>query len=165
MATPVKHFFEQFFAETFTKAIQNRLKNVFKNLELCKMRYGNAMNVLYCHVLCPHEPVIFTKQAKNLCFSEMALVDDTRYLLDKETHKLYCENVYGIDNLVLESIKKILKQYKTEPIKPIIVLHSDHSILKGAKNFKDPCVTVDTVYGNLRPWLDKLYIRSRNLMR
>ena len=42
-----------------------------------------------------------------------------------------------------------MNQYKTESIKPIIILHSDHSILYNGRNLKSPFITPDTVYGNL----------------
>ena len=63
-ATPVKHYYEQLFAERFTEYLQTCIKNVFEALKLCKMHYGNTMNVFYAHVLCPHEPIIFSKQAR-----------------------------------------------------------------------------------------------------
>lgn len=58
--------------------------------------------------------------------------------------------VYDTDALVLESVKRILSQYDKVETKPVIVMHSDHSILYYARNNSaNPFVTTDTVHGNL----------------
>ena len=148
-STPVKHSFEKIFSKKFQQIVQNNIKNVFVKLESGKTLYGRTMNVFYSHVLCPHEPVVFGENAKNLAFQGFVMKYDASYMLTPETHKAFCKNVYGVDDLVLESIKGILKQYEGEATKPIIVLHSDHSILYCARDIESPFITPDTVYGNL----------------
>lgn len=148
-STPLKHVFEKIFSKKFQQIVQNNIKKVFVSLKSGKELYGEKMNFFYAHVLCPHEPVVFSKMAKNLAFQGFIMKYDASYMLAPETHRAFCENVCGIDNIVLESIKEILKQYGTESIKPIIVLHSDHSILYCARDLKNPFITPDTVYGNL----------------
>ena len=68
------------------------------------------MNFFYAHVLCPHEPVVFSQVAKNLAFQGFTMKYDASYMLTAESRRAFCENVYGIDNLVLKSIKEILEQ-------------------------------------------------------
>ena len=147
--TPVKHIYERCFSGLFKQGVLSAIETVFKNLKAAKDTHGNMANIFYTHVLCPHEPCVFGKQAENLAFSGFMMKFDMLNFIKPETHKAYCENVYGIDELVLKTVKQILKQYDTEPIKPIIVLHSDHSILYNAKDLESPFVTPDTVYGNL----------------
>ena len=148
--TPVKHIYERVFSNTFRQSAQISIKDLFLKLSQRKDVNGSSNNLFYTHVLCPHEPCIFSKDASNRSFNGFFQKFDTSHLLRKETHQAYCENVYGIDALVLECIKKILQQYEAETIKPIIILHSDHSILyNGRKDVQNPFITPDTVYGNL----------------
>ena len=148
--TPVKHTFENVFSGVFRSACINAIEGVFESLKRCRNTYGSNNNVFYTHVLCPHEPCIFSKRAKNRSFSGFLIKFNTSHLSTKETHQAYCENVYGIDALVLKWIKEILRQYEAEAIKPIIVLHGDHSILYNGRNdLSNPFITADTVYGNL----------------
>ena len=149
MGTPIKHVFEKIFPQVFAQSVRNGLENVFDSLKLGKNFYGNTSNVFYAHLCCPHEPCVFGKQAKNMAFSGFTIKFDVFNFLKPEVHKAYCENIYGIDQLALKFIKEILNQYKTESIKPIIILHSDHSILYNGRNLKSPFITPDTVYGNL----------------
>ena len=147
--TPVKHIYEKCFSELFKQGVLAAIETVFKDLEAAKNIHGDATNVFYAHVLCPHEPCVFGKRAENLAFSGFIMKFDTLNFIKPEIHKAYCENVYGIDNLVLRTVREIVKQYSTEAVKPIIVLHSDHSILYNARNLESPFITPDTVYGNL----------------
>ena len=148
--TFLKHYYEDFFQEPFKQGVIGQLKAIAQTLSSGKTNYGSANNLFYSHFICPHEPCIFNKKApKNLGFSGFLKKQDKSYQLNPEAHKLLCENIYGIDDLILETIKAILKQYEPETIKPIIVLHSDHSILNDSKGIKHPFITPDTVYGNL----------------
>ena len=147
--TPVKHVYERCFKEFFKQGALHSIENVFENLISGKSLYGNTANVFYAHILCPHEPCLFGQQAENLAFSGFMMKFDTLNFIKPEVHKAYCENVYGIDNLALKAVKEIVTQYRTEAVKPIIILHSDHSILYNARDLKSPFITPDTVYGNL----------------
>ena len=150
MQTPIKHTFENMFSGVFRSACIGAIKGLLESLTQYKRSYGSNNNVFYAHILCPHEPCIFSKEAKNRSFSGFLTKFDTSHLLTKETHQAYCENVYGIDALVLKCIEAILRQYESETIKPIIVLHSDHSILYNGRNdLSNPFINTDTVYGNL----------------
>ena len=150
MSTPAKHAFENIFSDTFRSICINAIKGLCECLEQCKDTYGSNNSVFYTHILSPHEPCVFSKEAKNRSFTGFWTKFDTSHLLTKETHQAYCENVYGIDALVLKSIEEILRQYKAETIKPVVVLHSDHSILYNGRNdLSNPFITTDTVYGNL----------------
>ena len=149
-ATPVKHIYESLFSGAFRSACTNAIEGVFESLEQCKDTYGSTGNVFYAHILSPHEPCIFSKKAENRSFNGFLVKFDTSHLSSKETHQAYCENTYGIDALVLKCIETIVRQYEAETIKPIIVLHSDHSILYNGRNdLSNPFITTDTVYGNL----------------
>jgi len=142
--------FENMFSGVFRSACINAIEGVFKSLEQCKDTYGPNNNVFYAHILSPHEPCVFSKEATNRSFKGFLTKFDTSHLLSKETHQAYCENVYSIDALVLKCVEKISQQYKAETIKPIIVLHSDHSILYNGRNdLSNPFITTDTVHGNL----------------
>ena len=150
MGSPIKHTFENMFSGVFRSACINAIEDVFKSLEQCKDTYGPNNNVFYVHILSPHEPCVFSKEATNRSFSGFLTKFDTSHLLSKEIHQAYCENVYGIDALVLKCVETIVRQYEAETIKPIIVLHSDHSILYNGRNdLSNPFITTDTVYGNL----------------
>lgn len=148
--TPVKHIYGKMFKNYFKSSCKQAVDGCFQTLEQCKDIYGSHNNVFYTHILCPHEPCIFSKEAENRAYRGFFLKYDISHLRSKETHQAYCENVYGVDVFALKCIKKILQQYKTEAMKPVIVLHSDHSILNCAKDdLENPFVTADTVYGNL----------------
>lgn len=99
--------------------------------------------------MCPHEPCVFGEHRENLAFSGFITKFDVSNFIKPGVHKAYCENTYGIDSLALKTIKEIIKQYKNESVKPIIILHSDHSILYNGRRLKSPFITTDTVYGNL----------------
>ena len=148
--TPIKHIYENIFQEIFRSTCIAGIKGAFQHLSRYKDIYGSSNNVFYTHILCPHEPCIFAKQPKNMAFKGFMCKFDLSHLSDKKAHRSFCENVYGIDVFVLECIKEILQQYKTETIQPIIVLHSDHSILGGlVEDLQNPFATPDTIYGNL----------------
>lgn len=147
--TPLKHIYEKIFADFFVRSIRNGLKSLFKALENGRNLYGSMNNVFYAHFLCPHEPCVFGEHKANLAFSGFITKFDVPNFINPEVHKAYCENTYGIDNLALKTIKEIIKQYKNESVKPIIILHSDHSILYTRRTLKNPFITTDTVYGNL----------------
>ena len=142
--TPMKHLYQRTFSEVFKKQSQALIEGQF--LDMITPR-GSSMYT-YVHILCPHEPCIFTHKATHLAFSGFITQKDSSYLLAPETHRLYCENIYGIDNLTLNYIKKLLEQYNATTPKPIIVLHSDHSILNNS-DLVSPFITPDTKYGNL----------------
>ena len=148
--TPVKHIYENMFKHSFKSSCKQAVEGCFQTLEQCKDIYGSHNNVFYAHILCPHEPCVFSKEAKNRSFSGFLIKLDLSHLRTKETHQAYRENTYGVDAFALKCIKKILQQYKAESMKPVIVLHSDHSILYGGINdLGNPFITADTVYGNL----------------
>lgn len=147
--TVLRYPFEAAFAKLFGEGARENIHRTLLSLAEAKKQYGPTGNFFYTHILCPHEPCIFGEHASNLLFNGFLVKADYRYLLDSKTHKAFCDNVYGIDQEVLYTIKKILDQYRDEPIKPIIVLHSDHSILNGGIVLDDPCITKDTQYGNL----------------
>ena len=144
-----KHYYEDLASDLFKKAVIGDIESLMHKMSSLKRLYGTTNNLFYTHIVCPHEPCIFTKKAKSLGFSGWLKKTDKAYQLNPEAHKLLCENVYGIDSLALKNIKEVIKQYETETIKPIIVLHSDHSILNDSRNAKSPYITSDTVYGNL----------------
>lgn len=147
--TPIKHVYERCFSEFFKQGVLAAIEGVFRHLKQGKMLYGDAGNVFYAHVLCPHEPCVFGNQAENLAFSGFIMKFNEDNFIDPKVHKAYCENVYGLDVLVLKYVKEILNQYGLKDAKPVIVLHSDHSILYNGRALKSPYITTDTVYGNL----------------
>ena len=147
--TPISHFFKFYFSKFFKQAWIRSINKSFEYLENCKNIYGTYNNLFYVHFLCPHVPIVFDDESNPyLNFAGFCELDNSAVLTEVSTHKSYCRNVYGIDNLALEAIRKIISQYKTESVQPIIILHSDHSML-GAPWIKSPCITLDTVYGNL----------------
>jgi hypothetical protein len=136
-------------SSSFRLASQEMLIDLFKALENGRNLYGSRGNVFYAHFLCPHEPCVFGNYKENLAFSGFMTKFNVSNFIKPEVRKAYCENTYGIDNLALKTIKRIIKQYENESVKPIIILHSDHSILYTGRGLKSPFITTDTVYGNL----------------
>ena len=149
--TPIKHIFENCSAQHFTDYCCNSIMSTLQELANCKTKYSSTNHLFYAHFLCPHEPCVFgSKQSNNLAFKGFASVMDPLYVIDKETHNALRDNVYGIDQCVLIYLKEIIKQYETESIKPIIILHSDHSILNLIIRLpQSPLFTADNIYGNL----------------
>lgn len=149
--TPIKHIFENCSAQHFTDYCCNSIMSTLQELANCKTKYSSTNHLFYAHFLCPHEPCVFgSKQSNNLAFKGFASVMDPLYVIDKETHNALRDNVYGIDQCVLIYLKEIIKQYETESIKPIIILHSDHSILNLIIRLpQSPLFIADNIYGNL----------------
>ncbi len=121
---------------------------VLSALEYGCREYGFFGNFFYGHILSPHPPLVYSDE-KNLSYTT-DLDAWSRNISVSEYAKPVCENVYRIDNLVLKTVETILDQYKNNIAKPIIVLHSDHGIVRGCCNIGIyPNATEDTVYGNL----------------
>jgi hypothetical protein len=77
LGTPVKHAFESMFSGAFRSACINAIEGVFESLEQYKDTYGSTSNVFYTHILCPHEPCVFSEEAKNRSFSGFLTKFDT----------------------------------------------------------------------------------------
>ena len=147
--TSIKHTFENYFSEKFANSCRKSIKATLQQSINGKIKYASSNHLFYTHILCPHEPCVFSNHPTNRTFNGFLISNDSTYINSKETLNDLCENVYGIDQLALSAIQKIVKQYENEEIKPIIILHSDHSILYTAISVKSPLITVDTIYGNL----------------
>lgn len=147
--TPLRHVFLYGLSNSIRSSALQDVNFLIEKINTFKNFYGATMNVCYTHILCPHGPCIFAEEREAHVRDIFFTKTDEMYILSPKTHRNYCKNVYGIDNLILRSIKEILKQYETEAVKPIIILHSDHSILYCGKDMKSPYITPDTIYGNL----------------
>ena len=89
----------------------------------------------YAHILCPHQPYVFSDDASAIC--GLTVQDRTTNVNAKLIPQMRA-NIAGIDAMVLP----ILKQLTQQPNPPIIILHSDHGWLC----FLDK---VDSIFGNL----------------
>ena len=110
------------------------------------MLFGTAGNVFYYHTLPFHGVREPGDRSALIGIWENMKIDR---VITMEALRRGIKAVYDTDALILESVKRILSQYDKVKTKPIIVLHSDHSILYGFANVQDPRVNTDTVYGNL----------------
>lgn len=149
--TPIKHIFENCFSEKFANSCQKSIKATLQQSINGKIKHASSNHLFYTHILCPHEPCIFSNHPTNSAFNGFLISNDLAYINNKKILNDLCANVYGIDQLVLSTIQKIVKQYENEEIKPIIILHSDHSILNSSilSSEKSSLITDDTIYGNL----------------
>ena len=124
----------------------NDLNDMLLSLEKETALFGTAGNVFYYHTLPFHAAREPGDQSALIGIWENMKIDRA---ITMEALRRGIKAVYDADALVLECIRRILSQYDKVKTKPIIVLHSDHSILYGFANVQDPRVTTDTVYGNL----------------
>lgn len=145
--TPLQQIFKLCFQKTFIDNRKQMLHNMFSSLQKASLQCSSVNHVFYYHIVCPHAPYIYDN---NIQYTLASLtVDNPSCLLNLQTHKSMLANIYGIDNEVLITVQEILNQYKDKPIQPIIILHSDHSILYAGIDLKNSLITKDTVYGNL----------------
>ena len=122
---------------------------VFCNLKDAKRNYGSRGNFFYGHILSPHAPLVYSDGSNSTIASGFQMGDGD-WFFENGMLSLLRNEVYAIDNLALTTVKDILKQYKNEPVKPIIILHSDHGSLRGTDRIgQHPLATVDACFGNL----------------
>ena len=124
----------------------NDTNDIFLSLEKETALFGTAGNVFYYHALPFHNAQEPGDRSALIGIWENMKIDR---VITTEALRRGIKAVYDTDALVLECIRRILSQYDKVKTKPIIVLHSDHSILYGFANVQDPRVNTDTVYGNL----------------
>ena len=136
------------------KMDQQEILDVLSGMPALKQQFGPSGNFFYYHIRCPHPPLVFLANNKEdliLCSSYLNFIE--RMIIDPKALYLFRNQTEGIDQAILPVLKTILAQYQNEPIKPIILLHSDHSIFGTFMNFhpniKRKHLTLDTTYGNL----------------
>ena len=137
--TVFRLIFEQIFYERVSAYQRARHRAVLTALERGKDMYGVAGNFFYGHILSPHPPFVYVEGLRD--FRGFFQEDQGIIPSNPEYFSDMRDNVYGIGNLVLNTIKAILNQYENVSIKPIIILHSDH----GFRTALDE----DGIYGNL----------------
>ena len=147
--TPLQPILGMIFHKKFLQVYKKCIDNTLKFLANAKSQYGASNHFFYSHFLCPNGPSIYSKIKQADALNSIFSKKDDSNLLDPIYHKIACENIHGIDTDIIKTIKDILSQYNDEKIKPIIILHSDHSILYRAFKFNSPYITDDTIYGNL----------------
>ena len=122
---------------------------VFCNLMDGKRHYGSRGNFFYGHILSPHAPLVYSDGSNSTIASGFQMGDGD-WFFEPGMLSLLRNEVYSIDNLALRTIKDILKQYRNEPVKPIIILHSDHGPMRGTEHIgRRSLATIDTCFGNL----------------
>ena len=137
--TIVGKFFNWCFERKFAEVSRAYYASFLEAFAKGKLYYGNTGNFFYVHLLAPHDPYVFAERM------EIPTVG-----LTGKTVPIVMDNVYGVDRLVLPIVEGILFQYKDVPVKPIIILHGDHGIVRSPTQIGLlPYVTEDTVYGNL----------------
>jgi len=143
--TILRKFFRWCFGRKFAEVSRAYYASFLEAFAKGKLYYGNTGNFFYVHLLAPHEPYVFAKERMEVPTYNTA-VD-----LSEKDVSIVMDNVYGVDRLVLPIVEGILLQYKDVPVKPIIILHGDHGIVRRPTKTigLSPYVTEDTVYGNL----------------
>ena len=122
---------------------KEEISTIFSHLVQAKETYGPVNHFFYAHILSPHAPLIYGSRPDRILAYTAGLLTKI-----SDSFPVLCENVYGIDQAILPVLKTILAQYQNEPIKPIILLHSDHS-LEASYSFSKEYKNLDTTYGNL----------------
>ena len=118
-----------------------------------KQQFGPSGNFFYYHILCPHLPFAFLANNKEDLIFSNSYPSYEQMMTDPKALYMFRNQTEGIDQAILPVLKTILAQYQNEPIKPIILLHSDHGTFGTFTNFypniKRKHLTTDTTYGNL----------------
>ena len=114
------------------------VESVFENMKGYKKIYGSLGNFFYGHILSPHAPLLY---GDNVFQVPVVGLIEGEENVPMEYASYVCQNCYGIERITLEAIETILDQYSNDPVKPIIILHSDH----GLRVLTDE----DSRYGNL----------------
>ena len=86
--------------------------------------------------MAPHAPFVHSEKVPYY-FAGITYGIGTQDYSDPWFHPIICENVYAVDAFVLPVIRRILSQYDSESVKPIIVVHSDHAIRCASQWRKD----------------------------
>ena len=114
------------------------VESVFENMKGYKGIYGSLGNFFYGHILSPHPPLLYGDNVFQVPVVGLLVGVES---VPIEYASQICQNCYGIERITLEAVKTILDQYSNDPVKPIIILHSDH----GHRVLTDE----DSRYGNL----------------
>ena len=114
------------------------VESVFENMKGYKKIYGSLGNFFYGHILSPHAPLLYGDNVFQVPVVGLIKGEEN---VPMEYASYVCQNCYGIERITLEAIETILDQYSNDPVKPIIILHSDH----GLRVLTDE----DSMYGNL----------------
>jgi len=135
-----KSYLRSFLKGIVVRGLRNESAMCLEAIETGKQVYGSLGNFFYTHILVPHFPIIYGEGSSN-AFPLIGGVFCKEWGCLERYFPYVCQNCYGIDDLVFKAIKAILEQYEDNPVKPIIVLHSDHGLCcKSDEN---------SIYGNL----------------
>lgn len=95
---------------------RNHIHHQFAQLEeIAKKKEGKKF--VFTHFLCPHRPIVFDREGKELVGEDIALAEKDK------NHKYYLNQAYFIS----QSIKKMIEKITTfSATPPIIVVVSDH---------------------------------------
>lgn len=114
--------------KSFQKQHYNNIFGQFDQMVSVKEAYGESGNYFLFHVICPHEPFIFTasgEQNPNLNSYIKSMFKPDNNIKNRAIE--YLDQIKYLNTLVLKAVKQILDLYD-ENNKPIIIIHGDHGL-------------------------------------